>query len=547
MNSRWRWLVLVALAVLAFSAAALRLSSTRLFPRYDEVAYLSVARTFAREGGVASTIRCYVETRCQEDNRPPLFMLLMQPFMDDAPSSLAKAKLVTHATAFLLMLVMFLIVRRRFSNTEAAACVVALCLMPELQDLASRVLHDPLYAATTFAAVFAIAAWQNKGLVAWLAVGGLVGLAFLTKGSGHLLFIPLLATSLYCHRMALVRRPIVYASVAGFVAVAFFLLWRNTKLWGSPFYTINAVQVWLDRWSDVWAWQLDPARESVGLIWYLRRHSILDLLAILAKGAGLTAGTFFYVAGLGFANPVARVVTGVAVWTLACLGLRRRWRSGHRVEVVAVMSTLGVYFAALALAQGGSLGPNARYALPYVALVLPYASHEFFAGVWPHLCAWWVHWVPRVPPATAAMTLASALLLARVVVAAPIFATNPLSYYAVEPHWHETSEWLSHALVPGEKFATSPQSFYSTWDLPYPDTDARWLFKFGTPAPELLWYLDLAHVRKALVDRSLPEFKDYGDKLSAVVDAHGPLEFLHWPRCFADSATPSRFLLYCHP
>jgi len=30
-------------------------------------------------------------------------------------------------------------------------------------------------------------------------------------------------------------------------------------------------------------------------------------------------------------------------------------------------------------------------------------------------------------------------------------------------------------------------------------------------------------------------------------DAHGPLAFLDWPRCFADTATPSRFLVYCRP
>ena len=85
--------------------------------------------------------------------------------------------------------------------------------------------------------MFAIARWQERGAFHWLIAGALVGLAFLSKGSGHLLLVPLVAVPLYRHRVALLRRPSLYAAAAGFVAVSFFLLWRNLKLWGDPFTT----------------------------------------------------------------------------------------------------------------------------------------------------------------------------------------------------------------------------------------------------------------------------------------------------------------------
>jgi Dolichyl-phosphate-mannose-protein mannosyltransferase len=546
-NSRLRSIVLVVLAVLSFSAGAFKLSAARTYPRYDQVAYLAAARDFAREGGVIATVRCYVEARCRENNRQALYMFLMEPFMDDSPASFARAKLLTHATAFFLMLVVFFLVRRMFSNAVAIGSVVALCSMPELQDLGSRVLHDPLYAALTFLAVHAIASWQERGFFWWLAAGGLVGLAFLTKGSGHLLFFPLIATSLYRHRSALVCRPVVYGAVVGFVTVAFFLLWRNLKLWGSPFYNINAPEVWIDRWQDVWALQRSPVWNDVGLGWYLHRHSLFDLLIVLGKGVGITAGVFLYVAGIGLANPVARAVTGVVLWTLAGLGLHRRWRADRRVEVVATLSTLGVYFAALSLAQGGGLGGNARYALPYVTLVLPYAIYEFLMRIWPPMRDWWVSRVPGVSPSLAGLSVLAAMLLLRLATSTSAAAASPLSHYAVEPRWHETSEWFARSLAPGERFAIPFQSYYSTWDAPRPDTDPRWSFWFGMPPQEFLRFLETWHVRKVLVDREGSEYAEYADKLSAAIDAHGPLTFLGWPRCFADGATPSRFLVYCQP
>ena len=542
--------ILIAVAVLGLAADSLRLSATRLYPRYDEVSYLALARDAAREGGVMGTIRCYLEARCREDNRPPLYQFVLAPFASDSPRFFADAKLAHFATILLLLAVVFMAVRRAFSNAVAAATVIALASMPVLSDLGARVLHDPLYAALTFAAVYGIAAWQERGALAWLAVGALVGLAFLTKGSGHLLWAPLLVTALYRHRAALWRRPIVVAAACGFVAVAFFLMVRNQKLWGSPFYNTNARQVWIDQWRDLWALQLSPEWSKVSLGWYLSRHSIWRLLGELARSAGVLIGYFAYTAGIGPSAHVARGVTGGIVIILAALGIRRRWRAGgHKVELVAVLSTVGVYFAALTLAARGGPGAQIRYVFPYVVLLLPYAAYEALERVWPLLRARLATLRAAQPdPTRAALAAVGVALVARLALAAPGAAVNPRATFAVEPQWHQASEWFAGALAPGERFATDYQSYYSNWDLPRPDTDPRWNFWLGMPAPELVGFMDRSHIRKVLIDREARGYAELVDgKLSPARDAHGPLAFLDWPRCFADTATPSRFLVYCRP
>jgi hypothetical protein len=540
--------LLVAVAVLGLSAETLRLSASRLYPRYDEVAYLALARDFAREGGIGGTIRCYLEARCREDSRPPLYQFLLTPMADDSPRFFADAKLIHGVTVLLLLGVVFLALRRSFSNAVAVGSVIVLALMPVVADYGARLLHDVLYAALTFAAVFAIARGQQRAFAYWLGAGAILGLAFLTKGSGHLLWGPLLLTSIHHHRRALWRRPIIYAAACGFVAVAFVLLVRNYKLWGSPFYNANGRQVWIDQWRDIWALQLTPEWSKVSLGWYLSRHSIWRLLFELARSAVVLVGYVAYTAGVGPSFHVARAVTGGVVVVLAALGLRRRWRArGHETEVVAVVSTIGLYFAALCLAARGGPGAQVRYVLPYVVLLIPYALYEGLERFWPPLRVRLSAVRRSSSPAGAACAVLGAVLVARLAFAAIGVKTAPRAAYAVAPDWHETSEWFSRSLVPGERVAQDYRSYYSTWDLPRPDTDPRWNFWLGMPTQELGGFMDRSQIRKVLIDTAASGFGELTDKLSAARDAHGALTFMGWPRCFSDANQPSRFLVFCRP
>src|SRR5207237_3970547 len=109
----------------------------------------------------------------------------------------ARAKLFGLGLGLALVALVFAMTRRQMSPLVACTAAVLICLMPILADYGSRLMHDVLFVGFTFAAVYAMVACQERGALAWLGAGALVGLAFLTKGSGHLLLLPLVAPSLY--------------------------------------------------------------------------------------------------------------------------------------------------------------------------------------------------------------------------------------------------------------------------------------------------------------------------------------------------------------
>ena len=94
MNARRASILLVALAVAALVAQVLQASAEKLYPKYDEVKYLAIARDFAREGGTVPVIRCYAEGRCLDAIRPPFYQLFLAPVVSDEPRAFADAKLV---------------------------------------------------------------------------------------------------------------------------------------------------------------------------------------------------------------------------------------------------------------------------------------------------------------------------------------------------------------------------------------------------------------------------------------------------------------------
>ena len=548
MNARRASFLLVALAVSALVAQILQASAAKLYPKYDEVKYLAMARDFAREGGTIPVIRCYAEGRCLDAIRPPFYQLFLAPVGSDEPRAFADAKLVELAMALMFVAVVGLIAGRVFSRRVGVGSAIAVSLMSVMPEYGARLMHDLLFLAITVAAVFAFASWQDRGVRHWLAAGALIGLAFITKGSGHLLWAGLVAVSFYRHRWALARRPIIYAAACAFVLVASFYLMRNVKAYGSPFYSFIAPQLWLEKWRDFWVLQLTPAYKNATFFWYMETHSVGQLLFKIGRGIVLFIGLLVYTSGMFFQNQVARVFPGIGLLVLAGLGLRRRWREGRRVEVVAVGGTLVVYFAALSLAASGMNELQVRYVVPYIAILIPYAVHETLERLWPWLRGWIATRVPRFHPTQVAVTLLALFFVARFALAAPTaFAKSPRDLYEVPPRWHETSLWLSQNLRPGERFAMPYQSYYSNWDVPLPDTDTRWPFWYGSPAEEMLKFMRQEHVRKVMIDRESAGFAEDRQKLSVDADAHGSLAFLDWPRCFADSATPSRFLVYCQP
>ena len=67
--------------------------------------------------------------------------------------------------------------RRRLGGDVAIGTVVLLSIMPNLVAMSASLVHDILFTTLVFAAVFGIAHWQQRGALAWLGVGAIMGLA----------------------------------------------------------------------------------------------------------------------------------------------------------------------------------------------------------------------------------------------------------------------------------------------------------------------------------------------------------------------------------
>jgi hypothetical protein len=551
---------LLMLAVAAFTAETLSLGAWRHQPRYDEVSYLQVARDYHRMGGAAAAVRCHLDGLCREDNRFPTYVFLLQTFASDLPEFFADAKLFTLATAFLLLAVVAFVAWRISGPAAAVISVLLMAFMPTLNEIASGVLADVLFACALLVAVRAIGLALDRGARWWVGAGALVGVAYLTKGNGHLAILALMTAGLTLHgpRLFVTARP--YAAVTGFVAVAFFLLWRNVIDYdGNPFHNFNDRSIWLDSWQETLRLVRSAEWRHIGLAWYLRRHSLFALGWRLLKGLAQTLGALCYTSGLGITagtpsqlstsipGAIIRLATGAVLMALAACGLRDRHRGGHRAEILTALHASGWLIFAFAIGGQGVGGVATRFMLPLVAIGIPYASSALVEHVW-----------PRVRPAYA-VGVVTLLLGIKFATFADGVTKNPRRAFEVPPDWRETSAWLAQHLEPGERYAFPYGSLYSTWDHPAPDPDARWPYDYGEVPSEMLaaiaearplsvqarWDGSPRPIRKIFVDMADHDLRRFRSKLSEAGDAHGPLIFLGWPRCFADSGRPSRFLIYC--
>lgn len=518
---------LLALAALTLCARSLRLSRGHTFPAYDEVAYLDQARDFAGRGGIPASVACYLSGECRDDYRHPLYALLLCPLMDGSPGDFARAKLVSLATALLLVVLVFFLCRPRWGEDAALAAAVAVALSPQTTRLAATVSTDALFTALYFSAL-AVLASHGRRLRGWAAFGFLAGLSYLAKGNGYFLFCSALLLGLARHRLRFFMRPELYLAAAAFAASASLLLWRNMTVWGEPFRQINNRVVWLDAGQTIF-WTLGEI-DGIGPLWYFRSHTILQACGRMAAGVELTAWTFLKGLAIGSKSYPSWLLTAAGTALCVVAGASESWRSGRREDVLVPAATGATLFAAFAWATPAT-GSNLRYVFPIAVSLLPLAARG--AG------AWVARIGPSGPVRRGLLASAALLCLALLWPSRGGLAVDPRGLWAVPQHWAETSAWLrSH--VPAEGFLIDYMSEFSLWDC---CRDLRRPYPFASADAEIARYLKVMGIRHVLVDRETARHEPSQSKYGRH-DAHGPGSFLGWRRCFHDSLNPSRFLIY---
>jgi len=267
-------------------ALALAANATAVLVRDDPISkdakfYLGESLDIAARGGPLALVgRCF-DGSWAEDNRHPFYLAAIAPFARESLRFVDAARGVSLAGALLTLLLCLRACRRRGGEPAAALGGVLLVSNAAFVEQAASVACESWW--TAFAVLAVDQATRNDAIGAarrWGVVGASLGMAFLSKGTGTLLALAIVAWILWSERSRAWRALLLCAFA--FTLVALPLLVRNQLRFGNPLYNVNSSRVfWLDGWKEF----SDPqAMAQAGPWHYLASHSLAEIVSRLGSG-----------------------------------------------------------------------------------------------------------------------------------------------------------------------------------------------------------------------------------------------------------------------
>ena len=257
---------LLAVTIAAALGAALWLAGATLDPTArDQVHDLSLS------------IRIRELRSLSDGNRHPLFPALLAPFAGRDPGFQTRALI---AGIVVTMGVAFAIYRSASKVYSRALGLSALVLLLiELRLQGRRICPEPLVAGLLIAGVAVLARARGGGrpVRTTFAGGGVLGLAWLAKGSATLALAAAVAHVLTSGE-GRARR--VGALLAGFALAASPLIAWNVSQGHGPLYNVNSAHV---MWEDGWDGDLDKRSVATAATWWAS-HTAADGVGRLARG-----------------------------------------------------------------------------------------------------------------------------------------------------------------------------------------------------------------------------------------------------------------------
>jgi 4-amino-4-deoxy-L-arabinose transferase-like glycosyltransferase len=191
------------------------------------------------------------------------------------------AKLLNLVIATLTLFVAYWIVRRVSNIHAALLTVVLLSHAHRFLDSAAKVVVEPLLTLIVVATWFLL--WEGQDKAIWWGLAGLgAGLAYLAKGTGQIVLIAFLLSSVLIYGRQLLRKRAVWLFVAGYVVLASGLWLYNALRYGNPFYSFSTTHaMWLDTWEDRYV--VDSSRLPT-MITYFQSHSLQQIVRRLSHG-----------------------------------------------------------------------------------------------------------------------------------------------------------------------------------------------------------------------------------------------------------------------
>lgn len=391
--------VIAAAAWVAVEAAFLSLP--RSPEGNDQGAYLLVAQQVHDAGGMPALVRQLFTGEFAEANRHPLYIALLS-----LRPTFGAGTVLSVVIGTIALWVLSAPVARKFGPATGGVFAVLLATNYAFCYAASLVTCEGLLVLLTGLLWLTVVERReraepdggsagasrarergSRSFAEAALPGALLGLAWLTKGTGLLLLAGFLVwkagtlvvaarPELFARRLG---RFVVYAAVvliaAGIVASP--LLVRNVQRFGSPLYNVNSYLLFTDEYvhPEELAREMSP-REAAAL--YLETHTVGDMLRREIRGLAWEA--FIIVRTFGPA-PLddGRVLLGGPLLLLALLGMGAERRRDALLVAIWLVLFLVVFAWYVPIAAGD------RFVLPVVVPALAYSAAGFLRLL--RLCA----------------------------------------------------------------------------------------------------------------------------------------------------------------
>ena len=498
----------------------------------DEVAYLSTAIEIKERGGVGGFIRDVFRGKYLEANRHPLYILLLSPFAGRDLSFFFKAKMVSLLLGLIAVLVIYFVIRKHFGVIAAALAITFLVLNQAFLDASGKV------ACETLLVLFALLTWHfcTKLRPNWALAGVFSGLCYLTKASGLFLFLAILISLFVIRKLRTFKEQALWRVLAGFLVVAFPLLWRNSLVFKNPLYNKNNSVMWLESWEEKYRPEFEKSPPN--LVTYLREQGLGQGLKRMHRGVAVES--FVLIRAL---SPVGTLPLGILIGLFSLMaafsGLRKEVK---RERVFFTISFGGIFF--LFFAWYSKIVPADRFVLPILPPLFGYSGRGL-AGLVANLLQ------GRFARTRLERTgLAPIIIFLLLLLIPSIFAgyqARPFSSPALPQEYVALRQWMEENIGPHQRYLKGPDiDFQFEW---HSHIRGEYLFfplleNFG----ELNIYILRSRVNYCIITpqvirerkRTLQEYFGWEEKRGLYERKRPPL----WREIYRDQAAPLEFLVY---
>jgi hypothetical protein len=354
----------------------------------DQQAYIELADGIQLRGGIIPLWEGLRSGDFDEANRHPLYPILLSYRPTEG-----FGRGLSVSIGLLTLTVSTLLVARKFSPMAAGLFAILLASNGSFGEYATSVVCESLMILLGGLAYFALlpprGAAHSSGIPRVLVAAALLGLMYLTKATGLVYFgafVIWLAWECRPRRSTDLPTPpgetqpllrldqpyqfrrmilVIVGAIAVFLIVAQPLIERNVRRFGNPFYNVNSLLLFADRYEEFEQMLRSRMSTPTALTKYVENHTVGEM--IWREVSGLAWEAFIMLRALGpMGLNDARVLVGIPLALCCLVSLIADNRPAATLLLVWVAAAWIVFAWYVPIAAGD------RFAIP---LLLPLLAH----------------------------------------------------------------------------------------------------------------------------------------------------------------------------